>query len=227
MGISLWVHIKGKSKMTISKELLDIILILTPGIIAFYIIEALTHHKKIEYQRVLLNVIILNFIIYFLIYLLSIGVNKHSPDIAHTLNLTKEHILSKDTNITTMALGLFFSILIGLTMARAVNEKYLFKIAKYFKASDLDSNLNVWDDFLSEERSFPGIIVRDKQNNLMYYGIPKRYSEFSLDKKELHLMDVRIYFNDDTEKELYRQNELYLVLNDTMTMEVPNLNTKE
>ncbi len=213
--------------MTISKELLDIILILTPGIIAFYIIEALTHHKKIEYQRVLLNIIILNFIIYFLIYLLSIGVNKHSPDIANTLNLTKEHILSKDTNITTMALGLFFSILIGLTMARAVNEKYLFKIAKYFKVSDLDSNLNIWDDFLSEERSFSGIIVRDKQNNLMYYGIPKRYSEFSLDKKELHLMDVRIYFNDDTEKELYRQNELYLVLNDTMTMEVPKFNTKE
>ncbi len=212
--------------MTISKELLDIILILTPGIIAFYIIEALTHHKKIEYQRVLLNVIILNFIIYFLIYLLSIGVNKHSPDIAHTLILTKEHILSKDTNITTMALGLFFSILIGFTMARAVNEKYLFKIAKYFKASDLDSNLNVWDDFLSEKRGFDGIIIRDKPNNIMYYGIPKRYSEFSLEKRELHLIDVRIYDNKKG-TELYRQNELYLVINDTITIEIPKLESKK
>lgn len=220
MEISLWVHIKGNSKMTISKELLDIILILTPGIIAFYIIEALTHHKKIEYQRVLLNIIILNFIIYFLIYLLSLGLNKHLPSLAHTLHLTKEHILSKDTNVTIMSLGLFFAILIGFTLARAVNEKYLYKIAKSLKATDLDSNLNVWDIFLSEKRKFTGIIIRDIPNNLMYYGVPKRYSEFSLEKQELHLINVRIHSN-KTGKKLYTQNELYLVINDTMTIEIP------
>ena len=207
--------------MTISKELLDIILILTPGIIAFYIIEALTHHKKIEYQRVLLNIVVLNFIIYFLIYLFSLGLNKHLPNFAHTVHLTNEHILSKNTNITIMTLGLLFAILLGLVISRAVNKKYLFKMAKYLKSTDLNSNLNVWDDFLSEKRKFNGIIIRDISNNLMYYGIPKRYSEFSLEKRELHLIDIRIHSN-KTNKELYRINELYLVLNDTMTIEIPN-----
>ncbi len=208
--------------MTISKELLDIMLVLTPGIISFYIVEALTHHKKIEYQRVILNIIVLNFIIYLLIYLFAIGLYKHFPDLAQKWHLSTDHIMVKSINVPMMILGLFFAILIGLVLSRWINEKYIYKLAKYLKVSDLDSNLNVWDDFLSEKRDFDGIIVRDYENNVMYYGVPKRYSEFSHDKKELHLEDVRIFLEQEAE-ELYRQNELYLVINDKMTIEIPRL----
>ena len=208
--------------MTISKELLDVMLVLTPGVISFYIIESLTHHKKIEYQRVLLNIIVLNFMIYLMIYLFSIGLNKHLPGIAHSWHLSTEHILTKNMNIALMVLGLFFAVLLGLIISRAINEKYIYKLAKQFKVSDLDSNLNVWDDFLSEQRVFNGVIIRDFENNIMYYGVPKRYSEFSHDKKELHLEDVRIY-EEETAIELYRQNELYLVINDKMTIEIPKI----
>jgi hypothetical protein len=213
---------KGKSQMTISKELLDVMLVLTPGVIAFYIIESLTHHKKIEYQRVLLNIIVLNFMIYLMIYLFSIALNKHLPEVAQNWHLSTEHILAKNMNIALMLLGLFFAILFGLIIARAINEKYLYKLAKKLHTSDLDSSLNVWDDFLSEKRDFEGVIIRDFENNIMYYGIPKRYSEFSHDKKELHLEDVRIFEEKDA-KELYRQNELYLVINDKMTIEIPKI----
>ena len=208
--------------MTISKELLDIMLVLTPGIISFYIVEALTHHKKIEYQRVILNIIVLNFIIYLLIYLFAIGLYKHFPDLAQKWHLATDHIMVKSVNVPMMILGLFFAILIGLVLSRWINEKYIYKLAKYLKVSDLDSNLNVWDDFLSEKRDFDGIIVRDYENNVMYYGVPKRYSEFSHDKKELHLEDVRIFLEQEAE-ELYRQNELYLVINDKVTIEIPRL----
>ena len=208
--------------MTISKELLDIMLVLTPGIISFYIIKSLTHHKKIEYQRVVLNIIVLNFIIYLMIYLFSIGLHKHFPDVANKWHLTTDHIMIKSMNVSVMILGLIFALLIGLFLSRFINEKYIYKIAKYLKISDLDSNLNVWDDFLSEKRDFSGIIVRDYENNVMYYGVPKRYSEFSHDKKELHLEDVRIFLEQEAE-ELYRQNELYLVINDKMTIEIPKI----
>ncbi len=197
-------------------------LVLTPGIISFYIVEALTHHKKIEYQRVILNIIVLNFIIYLLIYLFAIGLYKHFPDLAQKWHLSTDHIMVKSINVPMMILGLFFAILIGLVLSRWINEKYIYKLAKYLKVSDLDSNLNVWDDFLSEKRDFDGIIVRDYENNVMYYGVPKRYSEFSHDKKELHLEDVRIFLEQEAE-ELYRQNELYLVINDKMTIEIPRL----
>ncbi|HIP11688.1 MAG TPA: hypothetical protein EYG73_03115 [Arcobacter sp.] len=208
--------------MTISKELLDIMLVLTPGVIAFYIIESLTHHKRIEYQRVILNIIVLNFMIYLMIYLFAIGLNKHFPIVAQNWHLSTDHILAKNMNIGLMILGLFFATLFGLIISRAINEKYLYKLAKQLKVSDLDSNLNVWDDFLSEKRDFEGVIVRDLENNIMYYGIPKRYSEFSHDKKELHLEDVRIFSEQEAE-ELYRQDELYLVINDKMTIEIPKI----
>jgi len=208
--------------MTISKELLDVMLVLTPGVISFYIIESLTHHKKIEYQRVLLNIIILNFMIYLMIYLFSIGLNKHFPEVAQSWHLSTSHILAKNMNIALMILGLLFSTLFGLVIARAINEKYLYKLAKKLYVSDLDSSLNVWDDFLSEKRDFEGIIIRDFENNIMYYGRPKRYSEFSHDKKELHLEDVRIFAEEEA-CELYRQNEIYLVINDKMTIEIPKL----
>jgi len=212
--------------MTISKELLDIMLILTPGIISFYIIETLTHHKRIEYQRVILNIIVLNFIIYFFIYVVSIFINYCFQDFATKIHLTQEHIFQKDTNITIMSLGLIFSLITGLYIAKAINNKFIFNIAKKLNISNLNSNLNVWDDFLSEERNFSGIIIRDIKNNLMYYGEIKRYSEFSLEKKELHLTDIRIY-NNKLAKELYRQEELYLVIDDTMTIEIPKLTKKE
>ncbi|MCB4763493.1 MAG: hypothetical protein LGB78_06280 [Sulfurovum sp.] len=208
--------------MTISKELLDVMLVLTPGVISFYIIESLTHHKKIEYQRVLLNIIVLNFMIYLMIYLFSIGLNKHFPEIAQSWHLSTDHILAKNMNIALMILGLFFAILFGLVTSRAINEKYLYKLAKKIHASDLDSSLNVWDDFLSEKRGFEGIIIRDFENNIMYYGVPKRYSEFSHDKRELHLEDVRIFTEVEAD-ELYRQDELYLVVNDKMTIEIPKI----
>ena len=200
--------------MTISKDILDIIVVLTPCIIAFYIIEALTHHKRIEYQRVILNIMVLNFIIYFLIYLLSIGY------LSSFFNLENISLLSKETNISIMTLGLLFSILIGLIGSRIINEKYIFKIAKYFKVSDLTSNLNVWEDFISQKRNLVYLSVRDYENNKIYFGKIKLYSEFSHDTKELYLTDITV-LNSQSGKKLYNLQEIYLVINDKMSIEIP------
>lgn len=212
--------------MNISKELLDIILILTPGIISYYLIEALTHHKRITYQRVLLNIIVLNFIIYFLIYLFTLALNKHWSKLSQSLNLDKAQLLSKDINISIMALGLIFAILIGIIITRAINQKYLFKLANKLKVSSLSSNLNVWDDFLSEDREHQLIVIRDISNNLIYVGLLNKYSEFSLEQKEIHLTDVEVFGNTQNDL-LYKIEELYLVINDTMTIEIPILTSGE
>jgi len=210
----------------VSKELLDVILLLTPGIISFYIIETLTHYKKVTYQRIVLNVIILNFIIYFGIYIFIKILNKISTHWADKLNLATEQILHKDINISIMILGLIFSIFLGFWLSKAINKKYIFRFANRLNISDLSSNLNVWDDFLSSNRTENVVVIRDKVNNLMYYGLIGSYSETTLEKKELHLFDVTVYGNIEANK-LYDVEELYLIINDTMTIEVPHLNNKD
>lgn len=212
--------------MQISKELLDVILLLTPGIISFYIIETLTHYKKVSYQRIILNVIILNFMIYFGIYLFVQILEVFSFSYLSKWNLSTEQLLLKKTNILIMSLGLIFSLLIGLFLSRAINKKYIFRFANKFNISNLSSNLNVWDDFLSKERDKNIIIIRDSVNNLMYYGMIDSYSETTLEKKELHLSDVTIYDDFEATK-LYDVEELYLVVNDTMIMEIPSLPIKD
>ena len=60
----------------------------------------------------------------------------------------------------------------------------------------------------------------------MYYGLVGAYSESTLEKKEIHLFDVTVYGNLKSNK-LYDIKELYLIINDTMTVEIPNLNNKD
>ena len=152
--------------MQVSKELLDVILLLTPGIISFYIIETLTHYKKVTYQRIVLNIIILNFIVYFGIYLFIEVLENILPLWADKINLVTEQILKREINISIMILGLVFSILLGFFLSKVINKKYIFRFANKFNISSLSSNLNVWDDFLSKERQENVIVIRDKVNNL-------------------------------------------------------------
>ncbi len=213
--------------MELSKELLDIVLILLPGLFAFVIAEALIPHNKAEFNRSVIYVIALSAISFLLAivtwklyYKLSIWL-KFSPQITD-LKLT-DGIFSFHSSFVFALVVFILAIVIGLFFAWAINHNLIYKLMNKLGASNMSSNMEVWDDFFATPREDSVVVVRDISNNIMYYGIVKYYSIGPTSRMvAIHMTDVDVYQNDNSQI-LYNVKELYLPFHaDSMTVEFPN-----
>jgi len=217
--------------MELSKELLEIVLILLPGLIAFVIAEALIPHSKAEFNRSVVYVIALSAISFLLAislwklyYALSVWL-KFSPQITD-LKFTNG-IFSFHSSYIFALLVFILAVIIGLFFAWAINHNLIYKLMNKLGASNMTSNMEVWDDFFATPRENSFVVVRDINNNLMYYGTVNYYSIGLTSRMvALHMTDVDVFQNDTAEK-LYDVNELYLPFHsDSMTVEFPNFPTQ-
>lgn len=213
--------------MELSKELLDILLILLPGLISFIIIESLIPYNKIEFNRLIIFVIALSAMSFFIVVLLwkiyfNLSVSFDFSIIPQKLDLD-ETIFSYHSNIFFTCYVFITSIILGLFFAWAISNKIIYKIINRIYDSNMTSNMEVWDDFFGISRENAFVVVRDNENNLMYYGEIVYYSISATSKiPALFLKDVDVFLNDNSEK-LYNVNELYLPFNQNkMTVEFPN-----
>lgn len=216
--------------MQLSKEILDITLILLPGLFAFVIAEALVPYSKTEFKRSVVYVIALSaisFLITIIIWKLSyilFDFFKFSYQISN-LAFTN-NIFSFHSSLTFAFLVFIISILLGLTFAWAINNHLIYKLMNKLGASNMTSNLEVWDDFFATPRNDSFVVVRDINNDLMYYGGVNYYSIGTTSQMiALHLTDVDVYQNSSSDK-LYAVNELYLPFHpESMTVEFPKFQT--
>lgn len=217
--------------MELSKELLDIVLILLPGLIAFVIAEALIPHNKIEFNRSIVYVIALSALLFLLAislwkfyYKLSIWL-KFSTQITD-LKFT-DGIFSFHSSYMYALVVFILAVTIGLFFAWAINHNLIYKLMSKLGASSMTSNMEVWDDFFATPREDSFVVVRDINNNLMYYGTINYYSIGMTSRMvALHMTDVDVFQN-DTAKKLYDVNELYLPFHsNSMTVEFPNFSTQ-
>lgn len=211
--------------MELSKEILDIVVVILPGLFAFVIAEALTPNKA-EFNRSVvytialsalsfLSAIILWKLYYKLSYLLKFGYP--ISNIVFTNNIFSFH-----SNFYFALLVFMISILLGFTFAWAINSHLIYKLMNKLGASNMASNMEVWDDFFATPRENSFVVVRDINNDLMYYGNVNYYSIGTTTKMiALHLTDVDVYTNKTAQK-LYNVNELYLPFHlESMTVEFP------
>lgn len=213
--------------MELSKELLDIVLILLPGLISFVIVESLIPHNKVEFNRLVIYVIALSA----LTFLLSIGLWKIGnklimwlgfADTSNELTLTNS-LFTYHSNYSFIVLVFITSVLLGLVFAFFINKKFIYKFMNKINASNMSSNLEVWDDFFAMPRENAFVVIRDIENDLMYYGTVVYYS-ISITSKtpSLYLKDVDVFEN-TTSQRLYDVKEIYLPFKqNTMTVEFPN-----
>lgn len=212
--------------MEISKEFLEILLILLPGLISFIIIESLIPHKKVEFNRLVIYVVLLSalsFILSIIIWkICSLCLMWFGFESLSKLNETAS-IFSYQSNFTFIILVFIISIIIGSFLVWAINEKVIYKIMNKINASHMLSNLEVWDDFFAMPRENAFVVIRDIEKNLMYYGIVAYYSISTTSKTAaIYLKDVDVFKNDTAEK-LYDVKEIYLPFRENvMTVEFPN-----
>lgn len=212
--------------MELSKEILDITLILLPGIFSFVIAEALIPQKKTEFERSVVYVIALSAMSFFLAFSLS----KFYSAISTSLTwLPQIKILKFDSTFSfhssySFALLVYIiAIILGILFAWIVNNNLIYKLMSRLGTSNMTSNMEVWDDFFGKRREDSFVIVRDINNNLMYYGTVMFYSIGTTSQMiALHLIDVDVFENKSANK-LYNVNELYLPFHpESMTVEFPN-----
>ncbi len=213
--------------MELSKEILDIVVVILPGLFAFVIAEALAPNK-VEFNRSIVYTIALSALsflsatifwklYYKLSYLLKFGYP--ISNIVFTNNIFSFH-----SNFYFALLVFMISILLGFTFAWAINNHLIYKLMNKLGASNMASKLEVWDDFFATQRENSFVVVRDISNDLMYYGNVNYYSIGTATKMTaLHLTDVDVYTNKTAQK-LYNVNELYLPFHsESMTVEFPKI----
>lgn len=216
--------------MEISKEILDITLILLPGLFAFVIAEALTPQNKSEFERSVIYVIALSAMSFFialgfwkLYYLISKSLY-YLPQIP---NLQFDNIFSFHSSYPFAFLVFIIAIVLGIFFAWVININLIYKFMNKLGTSNMTSNMEVWDDFFSLKRENSFVVVRDINNNLMYYGCVNYYSIGTTSQMvALHLTDVDVFVNSSSEM-LYNVQELYLPFHsESMTVEFPDFQTK-
>jgi len=212
--------------VAISKEILDITLILLPGLIAFIIAESLIPYSKAEFKRSVAYVIILSAISFFIAIIFWKLYYKLGLLLAfkyNVSNLELTNIFSFKENIYFTFLVFVISIALGIFFAWAINKHIIYKLMSKLGGSSMTSNMEVWDDFFALKRENSFVVVRDIKNNLMYYGSVNYYSIATTSQMiALHLNNVDVFDNESSGK-LYNVKELYLPFQpENMTVEFPN-----
>lgn len=204
--------------MTLSEFTLRIILIFLPGLISFMITEQLTVHKETQTYRFFIYSLMLGFLCYLIYYLISLKVFLNSS-FYFIQSLSNNQL---PLNFWEIFWATMLSIPLGFLVSFFINKKILHKIAKKIGASKKFGDLDVWSYIMNSQMP-EWVVVRDKENNLMYEGWVHAFSE-STERDELFLKDVRVFTN-DTAQELYEVPALYLPRNrDNLIIEFPTIN---
>lgn len=211
--------------MELSKEILNITVILLPGIFGFVIAETLIPQNKTEFKRSVVYTIALSAMSFFLAFSFWKLYNAISTSLSYLpqiKTLEFDNIFSFHSSYPFAFLVFVIAILLGIFFAWIINNRLIYKLTSRFGASNMISNMEVWDDFFALERENSFVVVRDINNNLMYYGVVKFYSiGVTSQMLALHLDDVDVYENKSANK-LYNVNELYLPFHpESMTVEFP------
>lgn len=202
--------------MTLSHELLKIIILLVPGIISMLLLERLITNNKLEFKRFVLNIIVLSIFSYLLAYLLwevlfllYSTLRWASPIISSPVDLS-EYFTSTEfkINFWIVLYTSFCGVLLAMVMAIVINVKIVTKIGRWLHITVKHGDETVWDYFHNKPKN-DWVVVRDIKHDIMYFGWIEAFSDDGTEYDELILKDVSVYNNTNANK-LYDANEIYL-----------------
>lgn len=194
--------------MVFSDFALRIILLFIPGIIALLIIDRLTSHRSLKVFQWVIYSLLLGFSSYVFYYLIILFLGKLCPSNEYTFSFFRA-LTDKDITLEfgEIILVTGLSIIIGFIFVYLINYTVLHRIAQKIKASKKFGDYDVWGYLMNSDQIYK-VIVRDRENDLMYYGRIKAFSDACI-KDELFLKDVRVYRNSDAEM-LYKMPGIYI-----------------
>ena len=193
--------------MKITEGALIFALMLSPGIIAFLIIDNLTVHKKTEIHHWVVYSLLLGFFS----HLMAAGILKVIV-LALNLDFTYTFLDSivageaKTMDIFETLFSSFLAVLLGLFIARVINKRTFFDEIAAYEGSGKFLELDAWDFFIREQKP-KNVTIRDFDKGFVYKGIMKASSDAN-ERDGIVLCDVTVY--KDGGEELYKTDVLYI-----------------
>lgn len=199
--------------MNITEFTFRILIIFFPGIIAYFITNALTIHRKGEtYHFLIIRSFVLGLLSYVILYFLNLlygiiasyfGVDHEFAIQIFTVSLGGKPSVS----YTEIIWATLLAIPMSFVLALAQNKKWLNRVAKRMKVTQKMGDIDLWN-FVLESPETEWIVVRDIKYNLAYQGRIQGFSG-TFNENELFLRDVLVLQN-DTGENLYEVDALYL-----------------
>ena len=193
--------------MNISEFAFSLLLIFFPGIICAYTVDMFTNHRERTQFQFVINAFLLGFGSYLLyaiaVYLIApekIG----SINFIYALSAEKLKISLKEI----LYVGVV-SVLLAIVLIVINTNKLHFRLAQKLQITKKFGEQDVWE-FLMNSADTEWVTVRDNENNIMYDGSVKAFSDNSKEA-ELLLENVSVYKN-DSGKHLYDIDVQYLSL---------------
>ena len=202
--------------MNISEFAFNLLLIFFPGIICTYMVDIFTNHKERTQFQFTINAFLLGFGSYLLyaaiVYLCA-------PDKINSINFL--HALSEGKakiSIKEIAQVCVVSFVLAVAIIVINTHKLHFRLFQFLNITKKFGEQDVWGLLMNSPKT-DWVTVRDNENNIMYDGSVKAFSDNSKEA-ELLLENVSIYKN-DTGSHLYDVDAQYLSLNrDKISIEI-------
>lgn len=199
---------------------LRILLLFTPGLVAFVIVERLTVHGEAKVHHVAVYSLLLgvgSYCLYFLVLKLLNDWLGISIEIRFASSLATR---TEPLDFGEIAYVSVCAVIIGHLVSYAINHKWLFRVAQKFDITRKHGDIDVWSYTL--DSNLPTwAILRDLDRDLMYEGWIQAYSDEADKRDEVLLREVKIYKN-STGEELLQMPALYLSMNrDNFLVEFP------
>jgi hypothetical protein len=196
--------------MELSNDLIKIIFLLFPGIVSMTLLEMMITHKKIDFNRYMLNIIVLSIMSYSILYWLSNFYHVMCDSQGQKPTFVLMDFLLSNNYLSTLTLlkATVIGIVMSLMLSFAINRKYINKLGQKLRITKKYGDESVWNYFHNKDES-RWVTIRDKINDLMYVGWIEVFSEDNLEYDELVLRDVVVYKNSTAEKQ-YTVDEIYI-----------------
>lgn len=203
--------------MELSEYTFRIILLFIPGFISFVIADALTSHPETKLHRVLIESLLFGFSSYF-VYFLYTELPYVNTQFSFLDSLSMKNATLDFAEILKVS-GI--SILIAIIFSIFSNRKWLYKISRKFRITGKHGYVDLYS-FVMDSDIPNWVIIRDTQNDLMYEGWVRGFSD-STEIDELFIRDVIVYKN-SSGKLLYSSPALYIpTKRENLTIEFPRL----
>ena len=214
--------------MNITDLVWNLFLILLPGVVSTLMLRYITTSKKYSifefaiYSAALGMGTLVIMELFYSLYSIIIAIFSSKYQVVWGLNLSIWDNLTngqKNLNKLELFISYLLAIPMGFVWGFLITKKTVIKIFQKWKLTDRYGDDDVWSFYLNSPNT-DWVLVRDKTENLTYFGKVSVYSD-STEIREILLEDVIVY-STDTWEEQYQSNAVYLELNNfDFTIESP------
>lgn len=209
--------------MEFSELTIRLLLIFFPGMIAMFIINNLTTHKRNEFNIFLLHSFLMGLVSYFTAYFV-VMINNWILILNGYSGNKKLQFLESLTNgksaisIREVLLVTLLAIILAIVISLVINRGWFHLLARKLKITNQFGEKDVWQHMFNSP-NVEWISVRDFENDLIFQGHVAAFSDTSI-TNELLLQDVIVYAS-STGEELYHLDAIYITRKtDSLTIEV-------